>query len=222
MASSACPGDVIYQPMDRGTASGVLLPLATIVATDPDAVVVITPSDHGVEDPEAFRRGIRLAAARVTARRSDIVLFGVEAGAPSTDLGWITAHAPEPLGSEHFRRVRAFVEKPGPVEARRLFAAGAVWNTMVLVARASALFDVFQALLPFHSDVVRTAQGFSPAYRDAFLRDWYPELPVADFSRDVLARAANLCLYTWPATMGWSDLGTPERLNRWLALVRVA
>jgi hypothetical protein len=53
-----------------------------------------------------------------------------------------------------------------------------------------------------------------------FLREWYAELPLSDFSRDVLTPSKNLCLYTWPVEMGWSDLGTPDRMSEWLALHR--
>ena len=53
--------------------------------------------------------------------------------------------------------------------------------------------------------------------RAAFLDEQYPALPVADFSRDLLARASGLQAYVWPATIGWTDLGTPERLGTWLA-----
>jgi hypothetical protein len=47
------------------------------------------------------------------------------------------------------------------------------------------------------------------------LRTQYDGLPLADFSRDLLGVSAGLFVRTWPTSMGWSDLGTPDRLARW-------
>lgn len=213
-------GEVLYQPADRGTATGVLLGLGAVAAIDPDAVVVITPSDHGVEDAAFFRHTLWRAVARIRRRESRIVLFGSEAAEASTDLGWITPAAPSAAAPDAFQRVIAFVEKPALPQAIDLFDAGAVWNTMVVAARVQALIDLYRRFLPFHLDVITEASGLEPGARERFLHDWYDDLAAADFCRDVLAPAANLWLYIWPAEMGWSDLGTPERLRAWLTLQR--
>ena len=52
--------------------------------------------------------------------------------------------------------------------------------------------------------------------REAFLADRYPGLPHTDLSRDVLTPARGLSLYVWPESLGWTDLGTPDRLDLWL------
>lgn len=214
-------GEIVYQPMDRGTAAGVLLPLAAVVAAAPDATVVITPSDHGVEDDDCFRRGLRRAIGRVESGSSEIVLFGVQPSSVTMDFGWITPGDRGTVsGAEQFRRVQTFFEKPPLHEAFRLYASGAVWNTMVLVARASALLELYRKHLPFHADLMQSAHAFDTRDRDTFLRDWYPELPSADFCRDLLTPSQNLCLYTFPVEMGWSDLGTPDRMAEWMEMQR--
>ncbi len=216
-------GEVLYQPLDRGTAAGVLLPLAAVVAQSPDAIVVITPSDHGVEDGEGFRLALNRAIARVQAGGSSIVLFGAEPTAVTMDFGWILPGPPcRPFGETAFYTVQSFVEKPALREALELFSAGAVWNTMVVVARASALVDLFRQHLPLQTDVMLAAQDLDPAGRHLFLHDWYPDLTAADFCRDVLTPSSGMCLYTLPATIGWSDLGTPGRMVEWVSLQRAS
>src|SRR4029079_15920597 len=74
-------GEVMYQPMDRGRATGVLLPLTAVAAGSPDAIVVITPSDHGVGDTRHFREGLGRAIRRIEHGAAEIVLFGVHATA---------------------------------------------------------------------------------------------------------------------------------------------
>jgi len=215
-------GDVVFQPLDRGTAAGVLLPLIAVLAAAPNAIVTITPTDHGVEDDVSFRRGIQRALSRVQTGASDIVLFGVEPAEATADFGWITPASGGPAGHEAFDAIAAFVEKPALVDARMLFSSGAVWNTMVVVARARALFELYRRHLPFQTDVLVAAQA-RPVDRPAFLRDWYPNLPTADFCRDLLTPSiADLCLYTWPVEMGWTDLGSPDRLEDWLSQQRYA
>ncbi len=206
-------GRVAFQPQDRGTAAGVLFGLVPVLAIDPDAVVVVTPADHGVRNPDAFRRGI-LDAVTHLELHDDVVLFGVEPATAQTDYGWMTLK-PSRL-STGVQLVTSFVEKPPPAEARRLLADGALWNTMVVVARARTLLDRCRQPLRELTDVFAASMALPQQAREAFLAARYPHLEVADFSRDVLTPAAGLLAYTWPASVGWTDLGTPERLQNWL------
>jgi mannose-1-phosphate guanylyltransferase len=202
----------IVQPEDRGTAVGVLLALLPVLDSGREAVVVITPSDHGVIDEGRFRRGV-LEAARYARSCGAVVLFGVEPAVAHDDYGWITPGPvvwPIPL-----RSIRSFVEKPSPAETARLLASGAVWNTMLLVARPRDIWDLYTDVAPALAAVFDSALRLPPSTREAFLADVYSFLPRVDFSRDVLTPARNLSTYVWPAALGWSDLGTPERLSDW-------
>lgn len=203
---------LVVQPEDRGTAAGVFLALTPVLEATPNAVVVITPSDHGVMDDSRFRRGV-LEAARQVRVRADIVLFGVEPATAQRDYGWISLSRVST--ARGFRSVESFVEKPSDDIAAQLFGAGAVWNTMVMVARAAAIRDLYAELLPNLAEVFAAAVRLPASERSAFLAVAYPTLPRYDFSRDLLARARRLSAYVWPASLGWSDLGTPERLDEW-------
>jgi mannose-1-phosphate guanylyltransferase len=209
---AGCPPALVVQPEDRGTAAGVLLALTPVLESTPDAVVAITPADHGVLDDAGFRRGV-LRAARQVRARGDIILFGVEAVAAEQDYGWISLGGASSAAG--FRPVESFVEKPDGDVAARLFDAGAVWNTMVIVARASAMRDLYLRLLPDLAEVFAAAVRLPVSDRAAFLAAAYPSLPRYDFSRDLLAKARNLTAYVWPAAVGWSDLGTPDRVHEW-------
>lgn len=204
---------VVFQPDDRGTAAGVLFGLLPVLSADPESIVLVTPSDHGIDRPEVFRRGILEAVADIE-RHDSIVLFGAEPSAAQTDYGWITL---DPTGvSTGIRPVAGFVEKPSAPVARRLLASGAVWNTMVIVARASTLFRLCQEQIPELTGVFAECLTMPQETRDEFLAERYRHLAMYDFSRDVLTPAHALSAYRWPASMGWSDLGTPERLAKWL------
>lgn len=204
-------GEVIYQEQDRGTAAGVLLGLTSIIDQMPHAFVILTPSDHAVSQGWQFRAGLTMAMGEVASGRTDVVLFGAEPTNANSDYGWISASG----DGRTVRDVATFIEKPTREAAATLLRDGAVWNTMVLLARASALDRLFVTHLPEHAAAFAHARKLKGGARAEFLREAYPNLPDADFSRDVLTPATGLSVYTWPAAMGWSDLGTPERFNAW-------
>lgn len=202
----------LLQPCDRGTATGVLLALLPVLDVDPETVVLLTPADHGIRDDRRFRQGVVDAVRR--ARSSvEVVLFGVAATSANDDYGWIVPGSR--CTAAGFRSVRQFVEKPPALEAQRLLESGGVWNTMVVVARASVLVGLFRQHLGELSQVFDAALGLAAHERRVFLSNVYPSLRSWDLSRDLLTPAENLVVYTWPRALGWSDLGTPERLRRW-------
>ena len=205
----------VYQPCNRGTAVGVLLGVTAIAARHSDAIVVMTPADHGVRNTPVFVQGIRTAVAAVLLDDARVVLFGVAPDGVGGDYGWIVPN--DPGTDEPLRRVSAFAEKPPPDAAVRLYARGGVWNTMVLVARAATLVALFRQHQPELTELFSVSAAMPPPMRGRFLANRYPLIPSIDFSRHVLTPAARaLTLFTWPSGMGWSDLGTPERLMRWM------
>ena len=189
----------------------LLVPLLAILERDPDALVWILPSDHWVRDEETVAGCARAALGRVAAEPERIVLMGIEPDAPDTQYGWIL---PEERDTDGFAGVTSFVEKPHSGEARRLQAAGAVWNSFLLVASARSLVRLYERRLPGLLATLRRAV----AARD--LASVYAELPSLDFSKDVLQGAEDCLLVQRVPSCGWSDLGTPERLRECLHALR--
>jgi mannose-1-phosphate guanylyltransferase len=201
----------LAQPSDRGTATGVLLGLEYIASLAPDAIVLLTPSDQGVVRPDVFERGVLRAVRAVSNGQASIVIFGAQPDRPDADYGWIT---PEDGRVNALSPVVSFVEKPAPAVAARLFAQGALWNTMILVGRVSTFLNLYRQHLPTLANAIR--RGMHGRFRDLVqLEAAYAALPSADFSRDLLEQADGLTTYAWPRSMGWSDLGTPDRLADW-------
>jgi mannose-1-phosphate guanylyltransferase len=206
--SAGSPIDVVAQPYNRGTGPGLLLPLSRILARDPDALVVILPSDHYVRDEAPFERSILNAIA--TARAEDsVVLVGALPDSAETQYGWI-------MGSGGVQQkhglIRQFWEKPALDCARRLFSGGALWNTFVMVGSARRFWQLACAHLPVQArcfDAYRQAVDTPDERR--VLDEIYATLPSADFSADVLQRARDLRMVPLEAC-GWSDWGTPERV----------
>jgi mannose-1-phosphate guanylyltransferase len=113
--------NLIVQPRGRGTAVGILYAVLHIATKDPDAVIVLLPSDHHVADEGALRESLVAALQRTRQGAGSPVLLGLEPDRADTELGYIVPGARDPSGGY---RVRRFVEKPDISAARALVDGG--------------------------------------------------------------------------------------------------
>ena len=146
--------------------------------------------------------------------------LGAIAEHPEVGYGWIEPGATlESPFTKSLLRVRRFWEKPPLHVAQLLHARGCLWNTFVMIGRASAFLEILKAAVPqilraFGVDGYCSAEEFSLARRDAA----YAELTPGDFSRQVLSVSTERLAVLHLKDAGWSDLGTPERVM--LAMTR--
>jgi mannose-1-phosphate guanylyltransferase len=214
------PADnLILQPRNRGTANGILLPLLHIVHRDPDAAVLVLPSDHYVRNESVLAGSLQRAMSELQRQQGSLILLGMEPDEPDPELGYIVG---EGADGSAIRAVAEFVEKPSAVTARALIARGAVWNSFIFAATGRTLLRTFEERCP---DLVGEMRHIvaSPApspMRAARLAELYADLPELDFSRDVLQRSPSLLRVLTVPACGWSDLGTPRRVGETVSRYR--
>jgi mannose-1-phosphate guanylyltransferase len=202
--------EIVEQPRNAGTGPGVLLPLIHVLARDPNAMVVLVPSDHDFRTPDVMRESI-LTAQRAAHSSTDMVLIGARAEFAASDLGWIVPRRPRRRAG--VAPIESFIEKPAPAVAERLYERGALWNTMLSVSRASALWALGRRHLPAQAALFEEYARHVGSERAVdSLRKVYEQLPHADFSRDLVAACKRLRVTAMEGA-GWSDCGTPERLE---------
>jgi mannose-1-phosphate guanylyltransferase len=200
--------NVIVQPSNRGTANGILLPLLHIMARDPDARIVLLPSDHYVRDERVLAAALQVAVQRLESKVQQIVLLGIDPQREDPDLGYIVPGSADGPG---IWRVQRFVEKPDESLARQLIEAGALWNAFILAGRARTLRHLFMMR---HSHIVARMQSAIAHDTDRIgdaraVADAYRQLPAFDFSRQVLPGAEGVLRVMRVDNCGWTDLGTP-------------
>ncbi len=208
LVASRAAGHWLVQPRSRGTGLAALLGLLHIRAHDPEAIVVITPADHGICRPDRWNHALRRAASWAAAGRA--TLLGVPGDAMDDGYGWIVPT--EPFGAD-IAQVGTFVEKPEAHIARALRASGALVSTFVVVGHVDDLLGLFETAVPW-----LVARALDHLQRP---RQWLPRqiaqflehTPVVDLSADVLANVPGQLLVLRAAECGWSDLGTPARLD---------
>lgn len=192
---------MIVQPRNCGTANGVLLGLLRILEHDPLARIGFLPADHYVHDEVSLAHSLRSAATFVTGE--GLTLLGIEPDDIDTELGYIVPDDPLDDG---IRRVVQFVEKPTAAYARDLIARGAVWNSFIFWAHASALLALMRRRLPEIGEQMTNALA-RDSRRDEVttaLEELYDHLPVVDFSRDVMQGAESALCVSTAAACGWA------------------
>lgn len=210
------PENVVVQPLNRGTAPGILLPALHVFRADPGARLVVLPSDHHVENETALRQSFRTALRDVREEPERIVLLGITPDAADSQYGWIVPGAAL-RGDTH--AIELFVEKPPAERASELFVRGALWSSFLFACRVSSLMEVFEVSEP---DLLRALDSGSPGCgaHDAALGAVYATLAPTDFSRAVLERVPERLGVVTVPPCGWSDLGTPDRISHVLGARR--
>jgi mannose-1-phosphate guanylyltransferase len=215
---------LLIQPSDRGTAAGVFLPVHWIEWRDPDAIVALFPCDHFILEEELFI-GHVLDVSRAVARAPELmVLMGARPTGPETEYGWIEPG--EPIGDPDclpLRCVRRFWEKPSGDRARDCHATGCLWNTLVLVAKASTLLAAERHMLPaLHQRLARLRRFLGTEHQTWALEQAYALAPRANFSRAILEPCPPVLAVSRMPELTWSDWGTPERVFQSLDRVGIS
>ena len=142
------PGPRVVQPVYRGRAVEILLPLLKIVRRDPVATVIVLPAGQRVEHDARFLRYVSRAVWAVAVRPDVPILIGAQPDAPIGD-GWIEPGPPvEGLEALAVRTIKCFVDDASPAERRRLFEGQALVSTSIFVARADTLLSLAERALP--------------------------------------------------------------------------
>lgn len=210
--------NVIAQPMNRGTAVGVLYPLLHILARDPQAHVVLLPSDHYVREEFVLRQSLRTALRRLEREPELTILLGLAPEEADSELGYIL---PGHKDADGCALVTEFIEKPTTQVANELIASGGLWNAFIIAASVRSLVQLFTDRYPEIVMELQTAIDHAQRMPSSTaLIEAYQRLPELDFSRHILEGRTDALRVLRVPQCGWSDLGTPKRVAETLRRLR--
>ena len=173
---------------------------------------MVLPSDHYVADERVLRRTLRKADLSLRGGDGRVVLLGMRPSTLDPEYGWIV---PSATSSGTLSDVSRFVEKPNLELARDLMEQGALVNAFTMVGDASALLRLYEETLPELLGMFR--HGLRDGATSDDLEELYARIPSADFSSDVLERSIHGVSVLPVPECGWSDLGTPARIQMFLS-----
>lgn len=200
------PDAILIEPEGRNTAPAVLAAAFWLAEKDPDALMLVAPSDHVVPDALAFRAAVQAGVAE--AESGQLVTFGITPTHAETGYGYLElAEAPDGNGPKPVKLSR-FVEKPDEARASEMLAAGNyLWNAGIFLFSAQSIIAAFEAHAPgLVGPVKKAVTDGKPDL--GFLRldpDAWSEAEDISIDYAVMERADNLSVV--PFSDGWSDLG---------------
>ena len=206
------PMAIVLEPFGRNTAPAACVAAIALTASEPDAIMLVMPSDHAIDNLDAFYAAVDRAAD--AAGKGRLVTFGIEADRPETGYGYIKRGAPL-SGVEGAFELGAFVEKPDKARAQSYLAAGEYcWNSGIFLFPAKLYLEEMQRLAP--DTVAACRKALSAAKRDIdFLRldkDAFGNAEGKSIDYAVMEHTSHAAVV--PVSMGWSDAGTWDALWR--------
>lgn len=200
------PGGVILEPSARSTAPAATVAALLAHASDEDALVLLSPSDHVIGDTAAFAKAIEVSTQ--AAAKGYLVAFGMAATNPETGYGYIRRGAPLD-GADGAYVVDRFVEKPYREKAEQMLAEGGWdWNSGIFLFSAAAYLAELEHLNPAMLSVCQDAVDRSARDLD-FLRlnaEDFDACPAVSIDVAVMEKTDKMVVV--PAELGWSDVGS--------------
>ena len=195
---------VLAEPMRRNTAPCIALAANVIAERDPEARMVIAPSDHLILNDADFQAVI-VQAVDYAGTHDDLVTLGIRPTRPDTGYGYIQFVEE---GRQGVFPVKTFTEKPNLELAKTFMRSGDfLWNSGIFVWRVQTILQAFQQHLPEIGDAFRDLRPhFGQADEKDFVRKAYSVVTNISIDYGVLEKADNVMVI--PASFGWSDLGT--------------
>ncbi len=200
------PQAIVLEPVGRNTAPAAAVAALMLAKADPEALLLLMPSDHVIADQTAFRRAIDTAAA--AARAGRLATFGIAPDRPETGYGYIRAGAAlADVAGAH--AVDRFVEKPDIAAAEAMLRAGGhFWNGGIFLFRAGDLIEEMRRAAP--AILAAADAALERARRDLDFtrldRSAFEACPARSIDYAVMEHTNRAAVV--PVDMRWSDLGS--------------
>jgi mannose-1-phosphate guanylyltransferase len=197
---------ILTEPVMRNTAPCVAYGCFKIESINPDAVIVVAPSDHLILDEAAFVRTIEKSLAAAEGHGC-LITLGIKPSRPDTGYGYIqfTDHS---LPNSDFYRVKTFTEKPTLEIAKTFLQSGDfLWNAGIFVWSAKAIVKAFGQYLPDMNEIFVDARAvYNTTDEKKYIHNAYQQCTNISIDYGIMEKADNV--YVLPSEFGWSDLGT--------------
>ena len=198
---------ILAEPQRRNTAPCIAYAAFKIHSLNPNANMVVAPSDHIIQDEHGFTQAIQKALA-FTEKNDSLLTLGIQPNRPDTGYGYIQFNDDE--SSEKFKisKVKTFTEKPNLEMAKFFLKSGDfLWNAGIFVWNIEAILKAFKHNLPeMYSIFEEGKSDFNTPGEAEFVRKAYGLCTNISIDYGIMEKAKNV--YVLSAEFGWSDLGT--------------
>jgi len=195
---------VVLEPTMRNTAPCILYASLKIEKSNPDAQVLIVPSDHWIEDENLFLEHI-LQAFDFCENNNALLTLGIKPTHPNTGYGYIQYDKSEP---EPIKKVKRFCEKPDLKTAQHFInSENFLWNAGIFVWSVQSVLSSFEKHQPEMYDLFKRGyQSYNTPQEIEFIRENFAKSENISIDYALLEKSENI--YVLPSIFDWSDLGT--------------
>lgn len=197
---------IITEPNGMNTAPSNLYASLIIYEQNPNANIVVAPSDHVILDEKMFLNRLEFALSE-SANNNKLITLGIQPTRPDTGYGYIQFFQDDP---NDIKKVKTFTEKPGEELAEVLFQSGDfLWNSGIFIWKANSIIDSFKKYLPDMYNSFKEIDSFENIDLKK-IQQIYSTIQMISIDNGILENADNV--YVIPSSFGWSDLGTWKSL----------
>ncbi len=199
--------NILGEPMRRNTAPCVAYAAFKIVAKNPQANIVVAPSDHVIMKEDAFVQAIETGLS-FTAENNSLLTLGIKPSRPDTGYGYIQFVDDAKKGSDKIFKVKTFTEKPDLEMAKFFLQTGEfVWNAGIFLWNLQSIMHALKEHLPDMYTIFEEGNKIynTPAEAE-FIKTAYTQCTNISIDFGVMEKAKNV--FVMSADFGWSDLGT--------------
>jgi mannose-1-phosphate guanylyltransferase len=197
--------NILGEPSRKNTAPCIAYISFKLLQKDPDASLIVAPSDHLILNEKDFNK-VCLEALNFVNKHNAFITLGIKPSSPNTGYGYIQ-HEPQSV-SDNVYKVKTFTEKPNAELAKTFLASGDfLWNAGIFVWRVKNIIKAFEKYLPEMYDVfIADKDKFNTPQEKKALEHIYPLCTNISIDFGIMEKANNV--YVIPSAFGWSDLGT--------------
>lgn len=207
--------NLIYEPVGKNTLPAIGLAALFIAEKDPDGILIVSPSDHLIQNDELFRQCID-SAALIADQKEGIVTIGITPKHPATGYGYVQTAEEIQIGQpiKSFS-VSRFVEKPNvEVATGYLKQGGFFWNSGIFVFKVSVFLNAVQQYAPeLFADLMRIKEHIGKDSYETALDRIYREVNSISIDYGILEKASNVFLVQ--GDFVWNDLGSWEEVYKY-------
>lgn len=195
---------VVLEPAMRNTAPCILLSALKIQKNNPNAVMLVAPSDHWIEDEDAFQQDV-LKCFDAAQREDLLMTLGIVPTFPNTGYGYIESDKTDPAD---IKKVKQFREKPDYETAKHFLEQGNfLWNAGIFIWSVKSIVASFKNHLPIMHGLFHDGHEFlNREGEKGFILKEYPKAENISIDFGILEKARNV--YVKQASFDWNDLGT--------------
>jgi mannose-1-phosphate guanylyltransferase len=204
---------VLLEPAMRNTAPCILYASLKIKKKNPDAVMVVAPSDHWIEDEDAFSADLQKCFDFCQGKNA-LMTLGINPTFPNTGFGYIEYDKSD---SDSIKKVIQFREKPDYEAAKEYVESGNfLWNGGIFIWSVQAITAAFEQFQPAMNLLfMKGYENYNSSAEAGFISQNYALAEDISIDYAVMENSENV--YVLPATFDWNDLGTWGSLHEKLS-----